>query len=377
MFSFFSSEQSNSLSTGTRAWWARLLCSASTLTLKGVFAAAQGTPYPGQPLQGPGGADYVHESVAFYDCAEEADGYWLFEPRDPIPDSAHVVVFLHGYGAYNPMTYGKWIKHLVAKGNIVIYPRYQYNVLWPRPDTFPANAAKAIQDALYELQNNPGHVRPVTDQVCYIGHSYGGVIASNLGVNWAQYGIPRPASMLLAQPGSGPFSGARLEDYSGLPADMKLAIIVGEGDYVVGDEFARLVMETAIHTSERNLIVHRKDVHGSKRILATHNEPYALDLDFDTGVRNYTARRVLMTSRLNEADFYCYWKIADALMLATRESQCEEYALGGTPEQRFMGVFADGRPIRPLDVYLPEYFTAPVGADSLPNRERKTKSATR
>ncbi|MEZ4892408.1 MAG: hypothetical protein R2778_05270 [Saprospiraceae bacterium] len=57
--------------------------------------------------------------------ATTADGYWLFEPADPKPDSAEVVVFLHGYGAYNPMAYGKWIKHLVAKGNIVIYPRYQ------------------------------------------------------------------------------------------------------------------------------------------------------------------------------------------------------------------------------------------------------------
>lgn len=82
-----------------------------------------------------------------------------------------------------------------------------------------------------------------------------------------------------------------------------------------------------------------------------------------------------MTSRLNEVDFYCYWKIADALILATRKSQCEEYALGGGPEQRFMGVFANGQPIKPLDVYLPEYFTERK-RDSR-SREQKTESAAR
>lgn len=170
----------------------RAFFSVSSIVFKGVFATAQGAPYPGQPLTGPGGADYQHQSVAFYDAASSADGYWLFEPADPKPDSAEVVVFLHGYGAYNPMAYGKWIKHLVAKGNIVIYPRYQKNLVWPRPNGFPANAAKGIRDALEKLQQS-GHVRPKVEQVTYIAHSYGGVIATNLAVSWEKYKVPKPA----------------------------------------------------------------------------------------------------------------------------------------------------------------------------------------
>jgi pimeloyl-ACP methyl ester carboxylesterase len=342
----------------------RTFFSLSSIVFKGVYAAAQGAPYPGQAHQGHGGADYKHQSVAFFDAAQRADGYWLFEPTDPMPDSAEVVVFLHGYGAYNPMAYGKWIKHLVAKGNIVIYPRYQKNLVWPRPDGFPANTAKGIRDALAMLQRE-GHVKPKLDKVSYVAHSYGGVIAANLGVHWAQYGIPKPAAMLLAEPGSGPFKGARLPDYAGLSPDLNLLVVVGEDDYVVGDEFGRLVFETAVHTPNRNFIVQRRDTTGSRRwLLATHSEPYSYDLDFDTGLRNYTSRRVLLTSRLNEVDFNCYWKLADALMDYTRTGRSRDVAFGNTAQQRFLGFWPDGRAIRALDVYLPTVMQETSAASS-------------
>lgn len=332
----------------------RTIFPMSPLLLRGIFVAAQPMPYPGQPATGPGGAEYTHQSVAFYDNATTADGYWLFEPADPKPDSAEVVVFMHGYGAYNPMAYGKWIKHLVAKGNIVIYPRYQKNLVWPRPESFPENAAKGIRDALKALEQE-GHVRPRTDKVAYIAHSYGGVIISNLGVNWEKYDVPKPASMLLCEPGSGPFKGARLTDYSGLPSDMSMVIVVGEDDYVVGDEFGRLVFQTAVNTPRRNLVVQRRDrdTTGRRWVLASHSEPYSYDLDFDTGVRNYTSKRVLMTSRLNEVDFNCYWKFGDALMDHTRHGRNEHVAFGNTPEQCFLGCWADGRLMRPMEVILP------------------------
>lgn len=330
----------------------RMVFPVSSLVLRGVFAAAQGTPYPGQPLTGPGGAEYVHGSVAFYDAATEADGYWLFEPADPKPDSAEVVVFLHGYGAYNPMAYGKWIKHLVAKGNIVIFPRYQKNLMWPRPDAFPKNAATGIRRALAELQKDE-RVKPKTEKIAYIGHSYGGVIASNLGVNWQKFDIPKPASMLLCEPGSGPLKGARLPDYSGLPDDLQMVVVVGADDYVVGEEFGRHVFYTAQNTPMRNFVIQRRSTDGRRWVGASHSEPYCYDLDFDTGVRNYTSKRVLMTSRLNEVDFNCYWKFADALMESTRNGCYSEVAFGNTPHQRWLGQWSNGKPIRELEVVLP------------------------
>lgn len=324
----------------------------TALIFRGLFTTAQNTPHNGQAATGPGGAEYQHRSVAFYDAAAKADGYWLFEPADPKPDSAEVVVFMHGYGAYNPMTYGKWIKHLVAKGNIVIYPRYQKNLLSPRPDAFPANAAQGIRDALALLQTGE-HVRPRTEKVAYFGHSYGGVITANLGVNWEKFEVPKPTAMLLCEPGSGPFKGARLDDYSGLSPNLNLLIIVGEDDYVVGHEFGQLVFRTAVKTTQRNLIVQRHDTDGHRWILASHSEPYCYDLDFDSGLRNYTTKRVFHSSRLNEVDFNCYWKLGDALIEYTRNGRYGEVAFGNTPQQRYLGRWANGTVMRPLDVFLP------------------------
>lgn len=324
----------------------------SSFLLKGTYATAQGTPYRGQPLSGPGGADYAHRSVLYYDAAATADGYWLFEPANPKPDSAHVVVFLHGYGTYNPMAYGKWIKHLVGKGNIVIYPRYQKNLVWPRPDAFPANAAKAIRDALQHLQSGE-HVRPIISKTAYIGHSYGGAIAAKLGVDWPKLDIPKPASMLLCEPGTGPFTGARQKSYANLPSDLKLIVVVGEDDYVVGDAFGRLVYQTAVHTPERSFVVQRKSTDGRHWLNAGHSEPYSYDLDFDTGLRNLTARRVLMSSRLNEVDFYCYWKFADAMMDYTRQGHNREMIFGNTEKQRFLGRWPNGKPMGPLEILEP------------------------
>jgi pimeloyl-ACP methyl ester carboxylesterase len=350
MLDLASSYKKRCASTGKKFFFSCL--SVSPLLLKGIFATIPETPYPGQPAFGPGGAEYVHQSVTFFDAAARADGYWLFEPDSPKPDSAEVVVFLHGYGAYNPFAYGKWIKHLVAKGNIVIYPRYQKNIMWPRPDAFPKNAAIGIKNALAELQKE-GRVHPKLDKVAYFAHSYGGVIASNLACNWEKYGVPKPSAMLLCEPGSGPLQGARLKEYSALPSDLNLIVVVGEDDYVVGDEFGKLVFATAVNTPQRNLVIQRRSHNGSKWILATHSEPYCYDLDFDTGIRNYTARRVLMSSRLNEVDFNCYWKLGDALLGYTREGLYGDIAFGNTPQQRFMGHWPDGSPIRELEVLLP------------------------
>jgi len=79
---------------------------------------------PLQPASGPGGSDYAHSAVTFYNYASQPDGFFIFEPSSPAPDSANVVVFIHGLNIVNPYLYGAWINHLVKHGNIVIYPKY-------------------------------------------------------------------------------------------------------------------------------------------------------------------------------------------------------------------------------------------------------------
>lgn len=319
--------------------------------LANIGLQAQDIEGPRQPLAGPGGADYVCDSVTMYDFAKKPYGYWLFEPAgEGRPDSAQVVVLIHGYGGYNPMIYGDWIRHLVRRGNIVIFPRYQRNLFFPRPGRFGDHNARAIRDALQELEHEK-YVRPIADYLIVAGHSYGGVVSADLGVNYKSYGIPQPKAILLCAPGSGPLKGGRLKSYEGMPEDTKLVIMASEGDNIVGDEFARLVFETAVHTPQRNLLYQYRDSLG---LGAGHSQCYAVNLDYDTGRRSPTAKRALNYARCNTLDYNGYWKILDALISCVRDGDYCRYALGNTLEQRNLGYWSNGRPVKELEVITPE-----------------------
>lgn len=307
---------------------------------------------PDQPLSGPGGADYSHAEVVMHDFAEAADGYWLFEPAAPVPQTAPVVVFCHGYGAYNPMIYGQWIKHLVRKGNIVVFPRYQENLFFPRPPAFSGNVASAIRQAQEEMASRQ-HIQPQWDQLAFVAHSYGGVICADLAVNFAAYKIPKPLAGFLCSPGTGPLNGGRLKTYAEIPEDFQLLVIVSEQDPIVGDEFGLKVFNTATKVKRRNFIRQHSDTYGWPAITAGHNEPYALEEQFDTGVRNYSANKALRVAKVNPIDYSGYWKLADALLDCSRSGNHCQYAFGNTPEQRSLGLWSDGKPVRELEVILP------------------------
>ncbi len=309
---------------------------------------------PVQQESGPGGKDYHHDSIAIFDYADKQDGFWLYQPASPTPSAAPVVVFLHGYGAYNPMIYGKWIKHLVKRGNIVVFPRYQKNLFSPSADKFIPNTVVAIKDAL-TIIDSIHHIDPIVDNFGITGHSYGGVIAAGMTADYASYGIPQPKAVLLCSPGSGPFKGGVLDDYSGIPSDTKLVSMVSENDKIVGDKIGVRVFETAVNTPNRNLIRQYTDEHSvSDPIHAGHNECYSIDKDLDNGIRNSTAKRAQRISELNTLDYNGYWKIFDALMACnTQESNCS-MALGNTPMQRSLGSWSDGKVIKELEVVVPE-----------------------
>ncbi len=322
--------------------------------LTSIFSHAQEVIIPPeQPLTGPGGTEYVHDSIFFQDFAKKADGYWLFEPRMPQPDSARLVVFVHGYGALNPMIYGKWIKHLVRKGNIVLFPRYQEHLLSPLPNMFAKNVSIAIQDALEELKKEE-HVKPIVEPLAIVGHSFGGAIATDLAINFEKYKIPEPKVLLLCAPGTGFVSMGRLKSYADMPADVKMLIVVSEDDYVVGDELGVQIFEEATNVKYRNLVRQSRDGHGNPKLSAYHNESYSLDKDFDSGHRNRTVSRALYMSSLDAIDFYGYWKFLDALLECSTTGEWCEYAFGNTRQQRNLGNWTDKTPVKEFEVVLPK-----------------------
>ncbi|MEM8909675.1 MAG: hypothetical protein AAGD05_17640, partial [Bacteroidota bacterium] len=244
-------------------------------------------------------------------------------------------------------------KHLVRKGNIVIFPRYQKNLLNPKPKHFTKNVAIAIRDALIELDTGQ-HVLPIVAPLAVLGHSYGGVVSANLAVNYQAYDLPQPEVVFLCSPGSGPFKGGVLDSYEDMPANVNLLIMVSENDRIVKDKLGVRVFETATKVTNRNLIRQYADKHGKPQIKAGHNESYSLNRAFDTGNRNATAKRAKRKSSLNAVDYFGYWKLFDALLDCTRSAHHCEYAFGDTPKQRFMGLWSDGTAVKPLEIFLPE-----------------------
>jgi len=317
------------------------------------LSGAQGIVGPAQPLDGPGSTNYAHDSVQVFDYAQEADGFWLYQPAAPRPDSAHLVVFVHGYGAYNPMIYGDWIKHLVQQGNLVLFPRYQKNLFSPAAVDFIPNVATAIKDAIHVI-DSLDQVKAITSDLALVGHSYGGVISAGLGVQYKSHGIPKPEILMLCSPGSGPLRGGVLSDYSGISADTKLLVMISEHDRIVGDKLGVKIFEMATAVEDRNLVRQLEDEHGSIPIEAGHNESYSINPEFDNGVRNITARRAENSSSLDAVDYYGYWKIFDALLDCVRSGQHCTFALGDTAAQRYMGEWSDGTPVKELEITLPD-----------------------
>jgi dienelactone hydrolase len=279
---------------------------------------------PSQPEVGPGGEEYRHDKVVETCHGWGGKQYWLFEPGSPKPESAPVVIFNHGWAGMLPRFYRRWIRHIVKRGSIVIYPRYQRSILTPS-ERFTPNLVAAVRAALEELQRG-GHVRPDLDRVAAVGHSMGGVLSANLAAAARRERLPELKALMCIEPGMGPRDV--LEDFSEIPADTLMLGVLGEDDSYVTEEIARRILTEAVLVKKenKNLITVLTDNHGKPALSADHFAP--------------TDRN------LNALSWYGFWKWFDALCDAAFYGKNREYALGNTPEQRFMGKWSDGRPVK-------------------------------
>ena len=159
------------------------------------------------------------------------------------------------------------------------------------------------------------------DKIAFVGHSYGGVISGDLACNFEEHNIPEPRAILMVSPGTGWMKEGRLANYEAMQEDLKLLIVVSDDDLTCGDGFGKLVFHTATKVKQRNLLRQYADHHGKPQLTAGHNMSYCVDNQFDTGVRNYTAKKALRISTLDPIDYFGYWKLFDALLDCTRNNE--------------------------------------------------------
>lgn len=370
---------------GRRARWVALL-----LVVTGAAFAAPAPPL--QPASGPGGAEYVHRDVVATSHGAGATQYWLFEPAAPAPKAAPVVVFLHGWGAVSPDPYRAWIDHIVRRGNIVIYPRYQADLRTPAAE-FTPNALAAVADALGFLRADPLRLTADTKRFALVGHSMGGVLCANLAARAARSGLPVVRAFMSVQPGKTRNLARRaaivLDDLAEIPAATLILTVAGDRDRLARDTDAkRIYFETVrVPPQNKNFVLVPSDAYGSPALEAHHFSPLAragapAPRTSEWGQLSGTRERMLerggargdrqpdptrndeprdeddlpdvgaaTVTAPDALDFYGYWKLFDALSDTAFYGRNREYALGNTARQRYMGAWSDGRPVRELVVF--------------------------
>ncbi len=332
-----------------------------------TIAFSQAVTPPEQPATGPGGKQALYAGVTRNRYGQGGQEYWIYEPQTPTPRNAPVIVFLHGWGGMNPLYYGAWIDHLVKRGNIVIYPRYQASLLTPIKD-FTPNTISALKDALDRLQTEKGHVTPDLSKFATVGHSLGGILAANVAALAEESKLPRVRAVMSVEPGitESPIN-VPLANLSKIHADTLLLALAGDQDGLVRDADAKRIYyeSTGVSANNKDFILMISDSHGTPALQASHRAPTALDKDYDSGEGLSGApvgavdrigdaqisRRVRPETMLvNALDYYGTWKLFDGLCDAAFYNKNREYALGNTPQQRFMGRWSDGVPVKELKV---------------------------
>jgi pimeloyl-ACP methyl ester carboxylesterase len=294
--------------------------------------------------------------------------YWIYEPDQPKPATAPVVIFLHGWGGTNPLYYGAWIDHIVKRGNIVVFPRYQANVLTRRQDFIP-NTLEAVKAAFERLQNERGHVRPDLKKVAVVGHSLGGILAASVAALAGEEKLPQVRAVMSVEPGmTRSPANVPMADLRKIPSDTLLLSLAGDRDNFVKDDDAKRIYyeSTQVPASNKDFIWLVTDERGRPGLVANHRAPTAPDKDYDNGEGDLTARQSgggigtpadgqvrgesARTPAVNALDYYGLWKLFDALCDAAFYKKNREFALGNTPQQRFMGKWSDGIAVKELVV---------------------------
>jgi hypothetical protein len=158
--------------------------------------------------------------------------------------------------------------------------------------------------------------------------------------------------MVLACPGTGTAPQGAASSYKAMSGKIKMLLITEEDDNRAGSTFADMLYSTTVYVpaANKNHVVHVADKHGKPAITADHGEAASTDMEFDSGQRNAVIDLSFTATRTDATDYYCYWRLTDALIdCALNAYGCND-ALGNTPAQQFMGNWSDGTPIHPLQI---------------------------
>jgi acetyl esterase/lipase len=149
---------------------------------------------------------------------DPAAGAWLFQPAGK---PKRLVIFFHGQGGPDeatPINHRPWIDHLVAKGNAVIYPRYELSY-----------ATAVIGPAVAGVRTAEKQLGEPNLPVLAVGYSRGGGLAVEYAAVAAHENVPVPKAVeTINTVAAG--DQAQLVDLRPLRHDTTLSLIVSDKD---------------------------------------------------------------------------------------------------------------------------------------------------
>jgi acetyl esterase/lipase len=170
---------------------------------------------------GGGGKSYpAHATVQgpLVEGSDPAAGAWLFQPAGK---PKRLVIFFHGQGGpveATPVNHRAWIDHLVAKGNAVIYPRYEQSY-----------AEAVIGPAVAGVRTAAKQLGEPDLPVLAVGYSRGGGLAVEYAAVAALQHVPVPKAVeTINTVAAG--DQAQLVDLRPLRHDTILSLIVSDKD---------------------------------------------------------------------------------------------------------------------------------------------------
>ena len=182
-------------------------------------------------LAGCGGSksDELSKATSEGPIGKGSAGVWLFRPAGK---PKNVVVYFHGQGGpkeATPENHLPWINHLVKRGSVVVYPRYEM-AYEADPMQFIVDGVKAAEKKV-DVKGLP---------VLAIGYSRGGAIAVEYAAAAARNGVPPPDWIMSVFPA--PYGNQKqLIDLGQVPHFTQLVILVGDRDEIVGTAGAVLL----------------------------------------------------------------------------------------------------------------------------------------
>ena len=181
-------------------------------------------------LLGCGGSNLPDRPTIVGPIGKGASGVWLFRPAGKPKD---IVVYFHGQGGAQeatPVNHRPWIDHLVARGSVVVYPRWEL--------TYESDP---MQFVVTGVRAATKHVDVGGLPVLAIGYSRGGALAVEYGAIAGGNGLPVPDRIMSIFPAS-VGNEQHLIDLAPLDHSTRLLILMGQDDTIVGRAGARVLL---------------------------------------------------------------------------------------------------------------------------------------